>query len=256
MRRLAPLLFAATLCVGCIQQQVTPVEVALGSAAPTAHAASCAMAAVAHDVVDCVQLLQECTTYPCDAEVEIEVGGDCPLPLAGDADGAITVTGTWTSADEATLAASFAEIDVDGRGLAVIEAGAVTVSTAGGYTTVNYSDADIVLSDTRDPFVGASAWHVEVDHDGTPEDPADDIYTLDGASVVLVDSKNKDVILDGVVLDPACRRNPIAGDGTLISISGARIETYDLSFHDACDGTMDVQKGRNPPQSVVLDLLD
>lgn len=245
-----------TLCVGCIQQQVTPVEVALGSAGPMAHSASCAMAAVAYDVIECAQVIQECTGFPCDTEVEIEVSEDCPLPMAEDADGTVVVSGSWSSDGVATLGASFAEIDVDGRNLAVIEAGAISVTYNGDSTSIDYSDANIVLSDTRDPFVGASAWHIDVDHDGTPTDPTDDIYTLDGASVVLVDNKNKDVILSDVVIDPDCPRNPIRGDGTMISISGARIETYDLEFHETCDGTMDVRKGRNPVQAVPLDLLD
>jgi len=258
MNRLLPVLLALLLCGGCVEKEVAPVEMALGTAAPTAHAASCAMLAVAGDVFDCANVLQECTTFPCDVEVEVEVSDDCPLPLMDGADGTVVVEGTWTSADSATLSAAFAEVDVDDRGLVVVEAGAVNVThdAAAGWTQVDYVDADIVVSDNREPFVGASAWSVDIDHAGSPDDPEDDVYVIDGASVVLVDSKNRDVFLSGVTLDPSCHQNPVSGDGTMNTINGARITTYDIEFHDACDGTFEVRKGGNPAMSVGLDLLD
>jgi hypothetical protein len=88
-----------------------------------------------------------------------------------------------------------------------------------------------------------SAWTVDVDDHGSPADPADDVYTVDGAQqgastgTIAV----AQVSLTGVKLDPSCRRNPVAGMGVIQQVGTSMLEEDTITFHSACDGKVDVR---------------
>jgi hypothetical protein len=47
----------------------------------------------------------------------------------------------------------------------------------------------------------------------------------------------KAATLTGVVVDPSCGTNPIAGSGTITEVSGFIPTIENLAFHTTCDGT-------------------
>jgi hypothetical protein len=88
-----------------------------------------------------------------------------------------------------------------------------------------------------------SAWAVNVDTRGTA-DPSDDVYTVNGSQQGAGSTGEGQVAVTGAVLDPSCRRNPIAGSATVQQVGtggglGAIQEDY-VTFHSACDGNADV----------------
>ena len=84
-----------------------------------------------------------------------------------------------------------------------------------------------------------SSWTVEVDGAATPEDPSDDIFTISGVDQG-VSTQVSQISASGVVIDPSCRKNPIAGTATVQKVSGFSIVNATVRFHQACDGKADV----------------
>ncbi len=254
--------FGMLLAMGCnptVSVDVEPVEMSIGTASPAAHTAALAMAAMAGDMAHCARVIEHCAgQYPCEGEVEIELGPACPLPLGADGHGLVTVQGTWHAEDEATLGASFTHVDVGGRALVVVEASNLVAhwSPRGdGRAWVAFSDSDVEVSAYSGVSVGSSDWHVEIDLQGTPDDPKDDIYVIDGNASIVHNTTVRDISLDHVVIDPVCSLNPIAGNGELVDVGLLNVTVVDLSFHEHCDGMMDVTSAGNHG-SVSLDLLD
>ena len=250
------------LAMGCnptVSVDVEPVEMSIGAASPAAHTAALAMAAMAGDMAHCARVIEHCAgQYPCEGEVEIELGPACPMPLGAEGHGLVTVHGTWHAEDEATLGASFTNVDVGGRALVVVEASNLVAhwSPRGdGRAWVSFNDSDVEVSAWSGVSVGSSDWHVEIDLAGTPDDPSDDIYVMDGNASIVHNTTVRDISLDHVVIDPACSLNPIAGHGELVDVGILDVTVVDLSFHEHCDGTMDVTSAGNHG-SVSLDLFD
>ncbi len=246
--KLAPaiLVSALVMTAGChdLDDRIEPVEVAIGVAGPMGHSAAVAMESMAAGAVACARVLEDCAgAYPCDGSVEIEVGEDCPLPLGEDAEGIVVVHGSWTAAGVAQLSADYTDISVGGRGLLVVEASSfsVTYDPAGVMATVvDFSDTSVELAGSQGLYVGATSWNVEIDPQGTPTNPRDDIFTIWGSDTTVQGTGTQTVDIDDVVLDPSCRRNPIGGTGDIVTVAPARVETLDVAFHADCDGRAEV----------------
>ena len=256
------LLCAATAgCIGIISLNgdVEQVEVAIGSVGPTAHAASVAMAAMAGDVAKCARVLEHCDGhYPCMGQVEVEIGPECPLPLGGSGEGIVVVEGTWHSPHEATVGASFTNVEVGGCGLVLVEASNVLIHWdpyGDGETWVSFSDADVEVSAWRGVLVSSSDFDVVIEHNDTPDDPSDDAYVVDGSSVLVHNTTTRTLDLRHVIMDPACRLNPIAGSGELVEVGLMSVSVVDVTFHDTCDGEVEVH-GSHGRETLPFDVLD
>ena len=237
---------------------VEAVEVAIGSVGPSAHAGAVAMAAMAGDVTRCARVIEHCDGhYPCHGAVEVELGPECPLPLGEGGTGIISVEGTWHSAHEATLAASFTDVEIFGRALVVVQASDVVVHWSPEHddTWVSFSDAIVEVGCWRGVSISSSDWEVLIDHMGSPEDPSDDVYVIDGNSAVVRTTSVRDLSLDRVVLDPSCRLNPIAGTGQLVDVGILSVSVVDIAFHDTCDGEVEIGSSHSR-ESLPLDVLD
>jgi len=250
------------LAAGCnpwMSVDVEPLELTIGSATPAAHTAAIAMAAMAGDMAPCARVIEHCDGhYPCMGEVEVELGPACPLPLGAEGQGLVTVQGTWHSEDEATLGASFTNVDVGGRALVVVEASNLVAHWsphADGRAWVAFSESDVVVSAWSGVTVGSSDWHVEIDLAGTPDEPRDDVYILDGSTSVIHNATVRDISLDHVVITRECGLNPVAGHGEMVEVGLLNVSVVSLSFHEHCDGMVDVDSAGNHG-SVSLDLLD
>jgi len=91
--------------------------------------------------------------------------------------------------------------------------------------------------------LGQSSWTVDVDGRGTPGNPADDVYTVNGASQGAAAGSGAQVTqvsLTTVVLDPSCRKNPISGMGVIQQVGSASLAEVVAKFHATCDGKVDV----------------
>ena len=248
-----------TGCAPWMSVDVEPLELTIGSATPAAHTAAIAMAAMAGDMAHCARVIEACDgQYPCMGEVEVELGPACPLPLGADGEGLVTVQGTWHAEDEATLAASFTNVDVGGRALVVVEASNLVAhwSPRGdGRAWVAFSDSDVEVSAWSGVTVGSSDWHVEIDLAGTPDEPLDDVYVLDGSASVVHNTTVRDISLERVVITRQCGLNPISGHGEMVDVGILNVSVVGLSFHEECDGMVDVDSAGSHG-SVSLDLLD
>jgi hypothetical protein len=231
-------------------------EVALGAAASLGHASSLAMDAMAGSTV-CTQVTAPCTTYPCTGGVNVSLGAPCPLPLgSGDAAGSVTVTGSWQSADSATLATMFVNEMVGAKSVVVVNATDLTVQhSTNGDVTVSYVGQNVNVMGVA-ALAAQSSWTVNVSAAGTPADPADDKYTITGVNQGAGGASNGQLSLDSVVIDPTmCRLNPISGSGVIQNVSATSIQQTTLKFHSACDGKVDVTGTLGGNNAVPLDFF-
>ncbi|HEX9104248.1 MAG TPA: hypothetical protein VF997_18690 [Polyangia bacterium] len=237
------LLASALACGGCFgssDADLSGIEVALVAGSSIGHSASMTAAAMSAPVA-CVSVTQPCSaTYPCSGVAAVTLGDACPLPLGGVGSGQIAVSGSWAATDMATLGMMLGIGVSDGK-VAVSEAIGVKVTTSMGHQTVAYAGQDVSVS--QGAALGQSSWTVDVDGKGTPGDPSDDVYTINGASQGAAAGSGAQVTqvsLTTVVLDPSCRKNPIAGMGVIQQVGSASLGEVVASFHAACDGKVDV----------------
>lgn len=236
---------ACLLAAGCgvadSSVDLKPVETALVAGASIGHASSIAAASMG-GATACATVTQPCSaSYPCDGATTLTLGDACPLPLGGVGTGSVVVSGTWTAADAATLKLMFG-VAIGKDKVAVSQAVGVSVHSAMGQTTVAYTGQDVTV-DGGDALAAQSSWTVTVDDKGTPGDPSDDVYTLAGAQQGASTGAGGQVTLSGVVLDPSCRKNPVAGNAVIQEVSSTSIEQATVSFHAACDGKVDTAGG-------------
>ncbi len=251
MRATLALALACAGCFGNNDVDLGGVEVALVAAAAIGHAAANANAAMDGPTA-CVSVGQGCSVYPCSGLATITLGSACPLPLGGVGNGMVGVSGSWTATDQATLGLQFA-VGVSDGNVSVSQAAGVKVNGGNGHATVAYSGQDVSVS--RGATLAAqSSWTVDVDQKGTPGDPSDDVYTVAGAQQGASTGATGQVTLTGVVLDPSCRQNPVAGMAVSQQVSGSSIEDDVVTFHAACDGKVDVKGtlGGTHAQALVL----
>jgi hypothetical protein len=232
--RILPLLALA----GCIggSADIRQVEVALGTASAVAQPMAIANLAVAGPVV-CASASQACATYPCTSNVAVTLGGGCPLPLSADgtASGTVQVAGNWQSASSATATLTYVNAVAGGESVVVVNTDTITLNGAPGSTmTVTYSGAHVHTSGAS-ALTASSSWTVSVD--GT--DPASMRYTVSGADQQ-AGLGAKQTSLTNVVLDPACRANPVSGSAIIQDVSLTSIKNVQIQFHAACDGKAEV----------------
>ena len=253
------LLLPCLACVGCFgssNEDLSPIAVALVAGSSIGHSASMTAAAM-HAPVACVTVTQPCSaSFPCDGVAAVTLGDACPLPLGGVGSGQVAVSGSWAATDMATLGMSFG-VGVSDGNVSLSEAIGIKVSGATtGHQTVAYVGQDVsVTSGTT--LAGQSSWTVDVDDKGTPGDPSDDGYTIDGAQQGAGAGSGanvKQVTLTSVVLDPSCRKNPVSGMGLIQAVGSSTLEEVEISFHAACDGKVDVRGtlGGTHSQKLVL----
>lgn len=241
MRWLVALGLCCGGCFGGSDVDLSGLEVALVAGSSIGHASSLTVAAM-NAPVACVDVTKPCNaTYPCSGGASVTLGSACPLPLGGVGTGQIAVTGSWTASDMTTLAMMFGIGVGDGR-VSLSEAIGVKVTTSMGRQTVVYAGQDVTVSDGAE--LGQSSWTVGVDDATTPGDPADDVYTIDGAAQGAAAASGAavtQVSLTKVVLDPSCRANPIAGMGLIEQVGSSTLQETAVTFHAACDGKADVK---------------
>lgn len=219
-------------------------ETALGITAATSIGRSVQLAMLAvpgTQAAGCVQVTQACSSYPCDGAATVSLGGDCPLPLGGTTAGTVSVTGHFTSASDATLAATFTNVTVgNDKPIALATVTAVTATQSGASVKVTYAgeNAGARSGVTAASVGGASSWTVDIDTKGTAQ-PGDDTLTVtasNASATAGVGTTAKAATLDGVVVDPSCTQNPIGGTGQITEVSGFIPNIENISFHAACDG--------------------
>ena len=231
------------------QKAINEVQFSLTTAAAVGRTAALAMDAMKGMPVACTTVKTACTTYPCTAgAVTIALGPGCPLPLGGAATGTVTVTGNWSSVDQATLSQTFTDAQVtaqSNKALAIASVTQVSASRSGNTLTIKYTGTNAVAGASGSAVaVGASnSWTVAVDNKGTA-DPNDDLLTIDSTSVSAGGFSGARVAnVNGVVLDPSCRQNPTAGSADITQVSGGIVPVPTITkikFHAACDGQAEV----------------
>jgi hypothetical protein len=214
-------------CFGDDSVDLSRLEAALSASASLGQSATLAMAATGTASL-CTTVTAPCTSYPCDGAVTIGYGADCPLPLGGVASGSVNVSGSFSSADAATLASVFVSASAGGRPVAVVKATSLTVRRAAGDVTVTYTGQNVTLQSGS--LVAQSSWTVQ---------SMNGRYTIDGADQG-VSSGVAQLSITGAVVDPACAKNPTAGSALLQEVALTNLQQTNVRFHAACDGTADV----------------
>ena len=234
---------------------IRPVEVGLASAVTIGQAAQIALSAMSTSgEVRCATVVTQCADYPCEGEVLITYGSGCPMPLGGEAVGSTTVTGTWSSENQAALDLTFTDVEIDGRGTIVASATTIEASQADGVTTLEFTAAN---AQTRGlgTVAGATTIDVTVNDSGTPEDPSDDSFTVDTTVAGASAGAANTLRIDEVLISPDCRRNPVAGEASIVEAGVTNIRTDDITFHSSCDGTAMLETTLGGPNEVELDFL-
>ena len=239
------------------QKAINEVQFSLTTAAAVGRTAALAMDAMKGMPVACTTVKTACTTYPCTAgAVTIALGPGCPLPLGGAATGTVTVTGNWSSVDQATLSQTFTDAQVtaqSNKALAIASVTQVSASRSGNTLTISYTGANAVADASGSALaVGASdTWSLAVDGKGTA-DPADDVVTVNSTSASAGGfSGVRASSIKNAVLDPTCQTNPISGSAQITEVSGGLVPIptiIDIKFHSACDGSAEVNGTTQPLQ--------
>lgn len=236
------------------------IEHAIATAVPMAWVGTHAIDAYDGVPSPCVEWETECLTAPCVGAFELVPDEACPLPIAGQLDGAVTVTVAGGDEDGSALfGAYFGDLTSDGADLWLESAdGALATRNAQDLSdevtdiVVSFTDLEVEVPDGGVDLIEA-AWVVYVDEAGTPGEPADDTLQLQGASQWVQAHEDtasaKQTVLTDVTFTPDCRRNPTGGGGGIAN-SGAENATesgspvtYDLVtvlFHEACDGQAEI----------------
>lgn len=233
---------------GAKQAAIDEVQYGVTSASAVGRTASLAMDAMKGMASACATVTTACASYPCTTgAVTIALGAGCPLPLGGTSSGTVTVTGNWSSADQATLSQTYTNTQVAsaGKALAIASVTQISASRAGNTLTVKYTGTNAVAGASGSAVaVGASSsWTVTVDNKGTA-DPIDDLLTVDATSAnASAFGGTRVASVTGAVLDPSCRQNPIAGRADITQVSGGVVPVPTITkiqFHAACDGQAEV----------------
>jgi len=239
---------AALLPLGACgsQDSINEVQYGLTSAATVARIAALSLDAIKGTTNVCASIKTACTSYPCNGAVTINLGAGCPLPLGGEASGTVEVTGSFSSADQATLSQTYtnARVSALSKELAVASVTQVTAQRSGSTINVSYSGARAVAagSSTAAAIGASSSWDISVDTKSTP-DPADDRFTVEASSASGSASgiaSARATSLRGVVVDSSCRSNPTAGSADITEVSGFVPRIIKIQFHSACDGKAEV----------------
>lgn len=245
-RPLVPLLLALALAPGCAPGPDTALpRQGITTGITMAHVATLALGVALGEDTGCADPIVGCTDFPCEQQVELELGPGCPMHLVGDPEGSFTIEVNMIADDRV-------ELDYDDLDIGIGGIPAVSVSTADldltigdeGTLGVDFDSSDVTAFDQGVAGVHQADWHIDVDTNDTLGDITDDVLTLTGdqeeigtIEVLLFDAED-------VVVDPSCNRNPIAGTGTVQEVSSLSPERFNLTFGPDCDGTFDFGNGR------------
>lgn len=249
MHRLALLGLTAALLAACgPDATVQELEVGISTASTVGRATSLALQGM-QVTTPCATVTQACTSYPCDGAVSVALGAGCPLFIGGEASGSVTISGTWTSADEASVTSEFTNVKAAAaqNGVAVAKVTTVRVKRTGTSVTISYTGSSATARPgfTSTAVAAANTWDLAVDNKGT-DDPADDEITIDSTSAggsAGLGVSAKVVVLKDVKLTADCRKNPIAGSADVTEVSGIVPKIVNVDFHAACDGKAEVNGG-------------
>jgi hypothetical protein len=179
-----------------------------------------------------------CSTFPCDGEVKITVGGECAFRL-GLSGGTVTVNGSWSDANSAKVTSVFTDVNAGGKTYAFASVKELQVDRSGDSTTVRYSAANATArSGSTTALATTNNWTAVVDSKGTA-DQNDDTMTISSSSVSAgagLGNSAAVVTLDSVVISPDCDKNPISGSGNSTKVEGIIPKIDTIKFHSACDG--------------------
>jgi hypothetical protein len=227
-----------------------PLQSGIAAAVTLGQTSSIAMQGMASSTAVCAAVKTACSaTYPCNGDVTVTYGSGCPLPLGGDASGTVEVTGSWQSQNGATLTDTFVGVQAGSRSTVVVNASDLTVTRSTNAAEVRYTWQNVNVQSGVSTLSGQSSWTVDIDQNMTPDDPSDDIYHITGADQG-VSGQVEQISANGIVVDPSCRKNPIAGSATVQKVSATSIVQATVTFHSACDGKAD-----SNGSSVTLDFL-
>jgi hypothetical protein len=237
----------ASACGNPKQEAIDEVQYGLTTASAIGRTSALAMDAIKGTASACVSVKTACTSYPCtNGEVTITLGAGCQLPLGGVASGTVTVTGSWQSADEATLSQTFTNAQVAAqssttKALAVAKVTQVSARRSGSTLTVRYTGANAVAGSSGSAVAvgAANTWDLSIDTKGTP-DPNDDSMTVDATSAGAGFGSARTVRIRSALLSPECRQNPTAGSADITAVSGFIPTITNVQFHSACDGKAEV----------------
>lgn len=224
---------------------VQELEVGIASASAIARTTSLALDGM-QATTPCTTVTKACMSYPCDGAVTIAMGAGCPLFIGDEASGTVTVSGQWTSADEATVTSELSNVKATAaqNGVAVAKVTTVRVTRSGNTVTVKYTGTNATANASfgGGSVAAANTWDVEVDTKGTA-DPADDDLLIDATSAggaAGLGASAKVVNLKDVKMTAACRKNPTAGEADITEVSGFIPKIINIEFHAACDGKADI----------------
>ncbi len=242
------------LLAGCAadSSDLRPLEAALSAAVSLGATSSLAMSAVdsAAATTVCAQVTAPCAAnYPCNGAVTISLGAGCPLPLGSAASGTVDVSGSWQSADSATLSSTFTGV----QAAVVVGSKSVSVEQSGSGVSLRYLWQNVDVAAGAGTLDAQSSWTVDVDEAAPADDPSDDSYTISGSDQG-VSSQVSQLNASGVIVQPSCRLNPVGGSATIQKVSTLSIVQSTVSFHAACDGRADVTDSGSS-HSVTLDFL-
>jgi len=256
---------------GCVEPpRVEGINVALGTLLALGHAATLASAAVDGDVAPCVDFDGVCPdTGDCAAALSIDLAGGCAFPLDGEGSGALVVDGVFSGGTSGFVLTS-SEARVDGRRLwapsvtpAIVERssdglrviyvmqGPDDVFEGGPPTSVD----DLELQTADGTETSQKAFVIDIDVGGTPGDPSDDVWSIDGGGQKAGTNEGgsrlsqsrasvQQVALADVVVDVgACRKNPIGGTAVLNEVDDLESGAEIFAFHPECDGRIDLAVG-------------
>jgi hypothetical protein len=237
--RISLCLGAVFLGVGCAAPNpLDETSQGVGLTAATARSSSLALDAMAGTGPSCASVVTACTTYPCDGEVKITLGGDCGYRL-GLSGGSVTVSGSWSDANSAKVTSVFTDVNAGGKTYAFASVKELQVDRSGQSTTVRYSAANAMArSGSTTALATTNNWTAVVDSKGTA-DQNDDTMTISSSSVSAGAGLGNSVAviqLDSVLISPDCDKNPISGSGNSTKIEGIIPKIDTIKFHSACDG--------------------
>ncbi|MBD3391859.1 MAG: hypothetical protein GF418_07365 [Chitinivibrionales bacterium] len=258
---------------------LTPVRKVLLTGLPLGYACAIAMWTVQGDTVPGATISGDCSTFPCNAVVTIDVDCTGIVPPGIGEDQSIVVAGLWSDTNQAFLSVFPVGIEPASGSFSLtnvftvpvmVESSIVRVVYAsedvnpGSDTVLNVSltdsqkQAELTRLETRPPadtsvVVEQEAWIVDVDAKGTAGVLSDDVITVMGGGQFVEVGAEKAYILQVTVLfvqtEMSCMKNPF--DGLVMSrntgvteseMIGTKplIGTVLFVFHEECDGRVDV----------------
>jgi hypothetical protein len=249
----------------------------LHSAVLTGYAANVAMAVIAGHSVSNVTASRSNAGFPCTTLMVVDLSSGTDLPVVTDKASAITIAGLWPNETTAILTLLFTDFHTASATLELVgietipvirEDNDIHVALASMDVKLNPDQESILqlnlttfevesellrLESTRptDVYVAVTqdVYYINVNNNGTMDDPADDAYSVTGGGQLVEVANNSAEIMQQALVDvlvsPACATNPLAGMA-LIKATGVESEGFPemgtalLEFTDECDGTAHV----------------